>query len=141
MAYKLPVDGGAWEGNYILKMSSLYSFVSGDNGNHQTDGCVPLHGEKLGMEDRRIANASITASSLSDPDQGAFYAGLNLAAISGVTPGAWILNTDDPNPWLKVSLIAIHFIFCICLLVCVWGYVWVYMCVSVCACVCVSTNW
>ncbi|XP_041460982.1 coagulation factor VIII-like [Lytechinus variegatus] len=97
-----------WEHSPCMRFDIVGVKSLMDQPDDETNGCVPLHGEKLGVEDGRIANESITASSLADPDQGASYARLNLDAIPDVTPGAWLPNATEQNPWIKIDLMTNH---------------------------------
>ena len=73
------------------------SFVFADT----TKSCT----EPLGMEDKRIADDQITASSewSSNIYHGANNARLNRAS-HGETTGAWSVQTNDLNQWIEVDL-------------------------------------
>ena len=56
----------------------------------------------LGMEDRRIPDSQITASSEYDSNHGPTNARLNRPA-DGSTIGAWSARTNDLLPWIQVD--------------------------------------
>lgn len=53
----------------------------------------------LGMEDHRITDQQITASSSLDQDHGPANARLN----ANKNPGFWSANTNDENQWIQVD--------------------------------------
>ena len=55
------------------------------------------------MEDRRISDTQITASSEFDSNHGATNARLNLPA-QGSTTGGWSARTNDLNQWIQADL-------------------------------------
>ena len=59
------------------------------------------------MEDGRIADIQITASSEYAPNHGPSNARLNRPAVGGTTgawtAGAWCANSSDPTPWIQVD--------------------------------------
>ena len=54
------------------------------------------------MEDGRITDSQITASSEWRSNHGAIYARLNRPAQSG-TSGGWSVRTNDINQWIQVE--------------------------------------
>ena len=57
----------------------------------------------LGMENRRIKDAQITASSQWDANHAAIQARLNFKAGGG-KQGAWSARRNDGNQWIQVAL-------------------------------------
>ena len=57
----------------------------------------------LGVEDRRIYDTQITASSEFDSNHGATNARLNRPA-QGSTTGGWSARTNDLNQWIQADL-------------------------------------
>ena len=57
----------------------------------------------LGIEDGRIPDSSLTASTIHDASHAATLARLNLAAASGKA-GSWAANKNDVNQWLQIDL-------------------------------------
>ena len=58
--------------------------------------------DQLGMEDGRITDSQITASSEHSSSHGITNARLNRPAQSGTT-GAWSAGTNDINQWMQVE--------------------------------------
>ena len=57
----------------------------------------------LGMENRRIKDAQITASSEFHPNYAAIQARLNFKAGGG-KQGGWSSRSNDANQWIQVAL-------------------------------------
>jgi len=57
----------------------------------------------LGIEDGRIPNSALTASTVYDANHAAMLARLNLAAPSGKA-GSWCAKKNDVNQWLQIDL-------------------------------------
>jgi len=57
----------------------------------------------LGMEDGRIQDGAMSASSITDDKHAAKLGRLNLVARSG-NKGAWCAKTSDYKQWLQVDL-------------------------------------
>ncbi len=57
----------------------------------------------LGIEDGRIQDSAMTASTIYSGDYAANLGRLNLAAGSG-NAGAWCAKTNDVNQWLQIDL-------------------------------------
>ena len=57
----------------------------------------------LGMEDGRIQDSAMTASSIANNNHAAKLGRLNLAAASG-NVGAWCAKKNDVNQWLQIDL-------------------------------------
>ncbi|XP_041484756.1 EGF-like repeat and discoidin I-like domain-containing protein 3 [Lytechinus variegatus] len=68
-------------------------------------GCrPPLLGEGLGVEDGRIPDSSLTASSFFAADHEPYRGRLNTPEDLGITVGAWVAVKADSNKWVKVEL-------------------------------------
>ncbi|XP_072018223.1 uncharacterized protein [Amphiura filiformis] len=65
-------------------------------------GCEVCQG-RLGIEDGRISDSQMTASSEYDSNHGPSNARLNRAAQSG-TSGGWNPEYQDTNPWIQAAL-------------------------------------
>jgi len=65
--------------------------------------CISACIDPLGMENREITNAQITASSKFNAAHGTSNARLNFRAGGGKT-GAWSARTNDVSQWLQVDL-------------------------------------
>jgi len=57
----------------------------------------------LGIEDGRIPNSALTASTIYSAVCAATFARLNLAAASGRV-GSWCVKTNNVNQWLQIDL-------------------------------------
>ena len=57
----------------------------------------------LGIEDGRIPDSALTASTINDGNHAAMRARLNLAAGSGKA-GSWCAKKNDVNQWLQIDL-------------------------------------
>ena len=57
----------------------------------------------LGIEDGRIPDSALTASTIHSAVCAATFARLNLAAGSG-RAGSWCVKTNDVNQWLQIDL-------------------------------------
>ncbi|KAL9978605.1 hypothetical protein ACROYT_G016141 [Oculina patagonica] len=57
----------------------------------------------LGMEDGRIQDSAMTASTINDNNHAAKLGRLNLVAASG-NAGAWCAKKNDVNQWLQIDL-------------------------------------
>lgn len=57
----------------------------------------------LGIEDGRIPDSALTASTIANANHAAKLARLNLAAGSGKA-GSWCANKNDVNQWLQIDL-------------------------------------
>ena len=57
----------------------------------------------LGMEDRRIQDSAMTASSFYSNNHATKLGRLNLVAASGKA-GAWCAKKNDANQWLQIDL-------------------------------------
>jgi len=57
----------------------------------------------LGIEDGRIPDIALTASTIYNAVCAATFARLNLAAASG-RAGSWCVKTNDVNQWLQIDL-------------------------------------
>ncbi|XP_020615565.1 EGF-like repeat and discoidin I-like domain-containing protein 3 [Orbicella faveolata] len=79
----------AWSSHISLRME-LY-------------GCPVPCTESLGMENRLIKDAQITASSEQDSNHAAIQARLNFKAGGG-KQGGWSAGSNDANQWIQVAL-------------------------------------
>ena len=57
----------------------------------------------LGIEDGRIPDSALTASTIHSAICAARFVRLNLAAASGRV-GSWCVKTNDVNQWLQIDL-------------------------------------
>ena len=57
----------------------------------------------LGIEDGRIPDSALTASTIVNGAHAATLARLNLAAASGKA-GSWVAKKNDVNQWLQIDL-------------------------------------
>ncbi|KAL9978628.1 hypothetical protein ACROYT_G016165 [Oculina patagonica] len=57
----------------------------------------------VGMEDGRIQDSAMTASTIHNSNHAAKLGRLNLVAGSG-NVGAWCVKTNDANQWLQIDL-------------------------------------
>ena len=55
------------------------------------------------MEDGRIANYQITASSAKNHGTEAYFGRLNDAPVQDITNGVWTAYTQDKNQWIRVN--------------------------------------
>ena len=60
---------------------------------------------RLGLEDGRVQDSQMTASSHQGTNLEAPSGRLNSPAISGRYGGGWRAGRDDPNPWIMVDFL------------------------------------
>lgn len=58
----------------------------------------------LGMEDGRIKDSALSASSIYNANTAAKRGRLNLVAPSSSHSGAWCVKTKDANQWIQIDL-------------------------------------
>nr|XP_054772444.1 EGF-like repeat and discoidin I-like domain-containing protein 3 [Lytechinus pictus] len=67
-------------------------------------GCrPPMLGEGLGVEDGRIPDSSLTASSFHSAGHEPYRGRLNTPEGPGIAVGAWVAVKTDSNKWVKTS--------------------------------------
>ncbi|XP_072041290.1 lactadherin-like [Amphiura filiformis] len=94
---------------FLLYVCLLIYYCTQCDSQAQPNPEQPTCQDHLGMEDGRISDSQITASTewVSSDDPGLYYgannARLNRAAMTGTT-GAWSAQTNDGNQWIQVAL-------------------------------------
>ena len=70
------------------------------------DGCD----DPLGMEDHRVQDSQITASSEKSMGSLAKYARLNFPRVVGTHNGAWCASSNNEHQWVQVVFGALKFV-------------------------------